>query len=84
MVKIPVEAERAPDAESIERRTQFLHDLGLLIAQWNRVELCAEIAIRRITGISNIHCSIVFGGLQHKAKISILYALLREQGRGDL
>jgi hypothetical protein len=84
MVKVPVEVERDFDADSIERRTQFLHDLGVLVAQWNRIEICIEIAIRRLTGLSNAHCSLMMGALQHKAKISILKSLLREKGEIDL
>lgn len=78
MVKIPEYAEHSSDTEAINRRTQFLHDLGLLIHQWNRVELCLELAICRMTGLSNLHCSIMLGSLQHKAKVNILYALLRD------
>lgn len=80
MVKIPSQHEGGADPAAIERRTQFLHDTGVLIHMWNMVEIYIELAIWRITKLSPLHCSIMLGGLQHKAKISILYALLREDG----
>jgi hypothetical protein len=83
MVKIPQNAEHAIDDEAIERRTQFLHDLGVLVYQWNATEIYIEMAIRRLTGLSNLHCSILLGGLQHKAKTISLYALLRENGESE-
>lgn len=81
MVKIPSLNERTSDPIAIERRTQFLHDTGVLVHMWNRVELFVELAIWRITGLSPLHCSIMLGSLQHRAKISILYSLLREDGK---
>lgn len=83
MVKIPDGAERSNDPEAIARRTQFLHDYGLLIQVWNHMELNMEVEIQRITGLSGLHFSIMLGGLMAKAKRSILFALLRDDGRAD-
>lgn len=84
MVKVPQYAERSDNTEAIEKRTQVLHDMGVLVQHWNRLELYVELEICRITKLSHLHGSIVLGGLMHKAKINILYALLREEGRSDV
>ncbi|AYJ85800.1 hypothetical protein D3Y57_07205 [Sphingomonas paeninsulae] len=81
MVKIPTIG--GGDIEGVEQRTQFLHDLGILIALWGKVEMHIECEIWKITKMEMLHASIVLGTLQHKAKISILYALLRLEGRDD-
>lgn len=83
MVKIPDGYDQLTDPDQKADRTQLLHDFGLLIVTWNEFELYIELAILRITGLSQLHCSIVLGGLQHKAKVSILKALLHEQGNKD-
>ena len=79
MVKIPSEAGLG--APGVEERTQMLHDLGVLMALWSHLELFIEVAIWQITKMSGLHASILLGGLQHKSKISILYALLRLDGK---
>ncbi len=50
---------------------------------WNQVELYIEFAIHRRTGMSALHSSVVLGGLQHKAKVSILKSLLKLEGKDD-
>lgn len=83
MVKIPADRERLADEEAIALRTQFFHDLGLLVSMWNQVELYIEFAIYRRTGMSALHSSVVLGGLQHKAKVSILKSLLKLEGQDE-
>lgn len=83
MAKVPTHAEQLTDKAAIERRTQVLHDIGLLVASWNHLELYLEVAIMRATRLSPLHASILLGGLQHKAKVSILYTLLREEGKPE-
>lgn len=83
MVKIPAANERLSCPEAIERRTQVFHDLGLLIGLWNQMELYFEYAIHKRTGMSALHSSIVLGGLQNKAKVSILKSLLRTDGETE-
>ena len=82
MVRAP--SANGPDAKGIENRTQLLHDLGVLVTLWSQLELHIEVEIARITGMSFHHASIVLGTLQHKAKTSILYSLLRTQERTDV
>jgi hypothetical protein len=83
MVKIQSNYEGLTDPKAIEKRTQFLHDFGLLIGNWNLLELYIEIIIWRKTGMSAEHCAIVLGSLQHKAKVSILKSLLNNEGNAE-
>ena len=81
MIKIPEGFEQLSDPESIAMRTQFLHDLGVLITTWNTFEFLMEFAIFKIVKISPVHSSIMLGGLQHKAKVNILKSLLKKEGK---
>lgn len=47
------------------------------------MELYFEFAIYKRTGMSPLHSSIVLGGLQHKAKVSILKSLLKAEGQTE-
>lgn len=75
MVRLPTEA--TPDVHGLEQRTQLLHDLGVLISLWAELEMHVEIAIAHSTKMNFLHASIVLGTLQNKAKVGILYSLLK-------
>lgn len=55
----------------------------MLTSMWNLFEAYIELAILRITKMQPLHCAILLGSLQHKAKVSILKALLHEEGKGE-
>lgn len=72
-----------PELPNVEARTQFLHDLGSVVAMWSEFEVAIEFVIGRRTGLAPADSSLIFGTMGFEAKLKIVIALLARDQRDD-